>query len=163
FPQQRGAFLVGLALWCAVCAYASTLFASFASYAASLAGYTAAIIAADQLGATGGPAGNVFLVAVERTTEICIGIVSAGIVLAAPGPGPAPRRPAGRGGSLWGGAARHFIGAFAESEPVPAAAGNDGRELVRRVVAANPVIDEAIGESTSLHDHSPTLHGAVDG
>src|SRR5258705_8516975 len=50
FPQQRGPFLVGLALWAAACALFATLVANFGSYAAALAGYTAAIIAADELG-----------------------------------------------------------------------------------------------------------------
>src|SRR6201997_1189121 len=55
FPQDRAAFLIGLALWCAACAVVATLLRNFAAYAASLAGYTPAIIAYDQLGATGGP------------------------------------------------------------------------------------------------------------
>ena len=50
FPQDRIAFLSLLALWLAVCAFAATLMRNFASYAAALAGYTAAIIAADTLG-----------------------------------------------------------------------------------------------------------------
>ena len=65
FPQARVPFLVGLALWGAACALAATVLRNFASYAAALAGYTAAIIAADELGATGGPDANaVFLLAV---------------------------------------------------------------------------------------------------
>jgi hypothetical protein len=55
FPQDRVAFLVILALWAAICGFVATLLRNFASYAAALAGYTAAIIAADTLGATGGP------------------------------------------------------------------------------------------------------------
>src|SRR5208337_702377 len=82
FPQNRIAFLTLLALWLAICAFAATLMRNFASYAAALAGYTAAIIAADTLGATGGPDGQVFMLAVTRASEICIGIVCAGIVLA---------------------------------------------------------------------------------
>src|ERR1700720_4814418 len=54
FPQDRVGFLVGLALWGGACALVATLLRNFASYAAALAGYTAAIIASDQLGATGG-------------------------------------------------------------------------------------------------------------
>src|SRR5713101_10169938 len=54
FPQDRGVFLQGLALWGAACALLATLLRNFASYAAALAGYTAAIIASDQLGAAGG-------------------------------------------------------------------------------------------------------------
>src|SRR5262245_62741345 len=41
FPQDRAAFLVGLALWGAACTAAATLLHNFASYAAALAGYTA--------------------------------------------------------------------------------------------------------------------------
>ena len=37
------------------------------------------------------------------------------------------------------------------------------RELVRRVVALDPVIDEALGESSQLRYHSPVLQRAVDG
>ena len=53
-----------------------------AAYAAALAGYTAVIIASDQLGAAGGLNGEAFTLAISRVTEIGIGIVSAGIVLA---------------------------------------------------------------------------------
>src|SRR5713101_4273353 len=49
FPQDRGAFMVGLALWGAACALAATLLRNFAAYAAALAGYTAAIVASDEL------------------------------------------------------------------------------------------------------------------
>jgi len=52
FPQDRGLFLVALVLWQAACGFVATLLRNFASYAAALAGYTAAIIAGDQLGAT---------------------------------------------------------------------------------------------------------------
>ena len=92
FPQQRAAFLVGLALWCAACALVSTLLRNFAAYSAALAGYTAAIIANDQLGATGGLNGDAFMLAVTRTSEICIGIVCAGLVLAGTDFGAAARR-----------------------------------------------------------------------
>src|SRR6202046_4665956 len=54
FIQNRAAFLVALALWGAGCTLVATLLRNFASYAAALAGYTAAIIASDELGATGG-------------------------------------------------------------------------------------------------------------
>src|SRR6266436_6311851 len=37
------------------------------------------------------------------------------------------------------------------------------RELVRRVTALDPVIDEALGESSQLRYHSPVLQRAVDG
>jgi uncharacterized membrane protein YccC len=82
FPQDRAPFLLGLALWGAACAFTATLLHNFAAYAAVLAGLTAAVIASDQLGAIGGPNGDAFMLALTRATEICIGIVSAGIILA---------------------------------------------------------------------------------
>src|ERR1700674_3491898 len=82
FPQDRIGFVGLLAVWGGICAFTATLLRNFASYGAALAGYTAAIIAADTLGATGGPSPDVFMLAVWRSSEICIGIVCAGIVLA---------------------------------------------------------------------------------
>src|ERR1700757_5071163 len=92
FPQDRIAFLVLLAIWCGICAFAATLFRNFASYSAALAGYTAAIIAADNLGATGGASSDVFLLSVTRASEIIIGIACAGIILAGTDLGGARRR-----------------------------------------------------------------------
>src|SRR5580698_10185168 len=92
FPQNRVAFLLLLAVWCSLCAFAATLLRNFASYSAALAGYTAAIIAVDNLGATGGASSDVFLLAVTRASEICIGIASAGVILAATDFGSAQRR-----------------------------------------------------------------------
>ena len=92
FPQNRFGFLVCLALWGGICALVATLLRNFAAYAAALAGYTAAIIASDQLGATGGPNGEAFTLAITRVSEIWIGIVCAGIVLAGTDFGGAPRR-----------------------------------------------------------------------
>jgi hypothetical protein len=80
FAQNRAGFLIGLAVWGGACAFVATLLRNFAAYAAALAGYTAAIIAGDELGATGGPNGEAFTLAITRTSEIGIGIVCAGIV-----------------------------------------------------------------------------------
>ena len=83
FRQDRIGFLVGLALWCAVSAFVATLLRNFAAYAAALAGYTAAILASDVLGPVGASdTGSVVILAIDRALEICIGIVSAGVVLA---------------------------------------------------------------------------------
>src|ERR1700760_579930 len=92
FPQDRIGFLVLLAVWGGICAFAATVLHNFASYSAALAGYTAAIIAADTLGATGGASPDVFMLAVWRASEICIGIVCAGVVLAGTDFGGAQRR-----------------------------------------------------------------------
>ena len=92
FPQDRFAFFALLALWGGICAFVATVLRNFASYAAALAGYTAAIVAADTLGATGGASSEVFMLAIFRASEICIGIVCAGIVLAGTDLGGAQRR-----------------------------------------------------------------------
>ena len=163
FPQDRAPFLVGLALWGAACALVATLLRNFAAYAAALAGYTAAIIASDQLGATGGPNGQAFMLAVYRASEICIGIVCAGVVLAATDLGGARRRLATLFAGHFGRDRlpfhRHIGYAGAEFEQTQTIR----RELVRRVIALDPVIDEAIGESSELRYHSPVLQNAVDG
>src|SRR6476646_4568473 len=82
FRQDRVAFLLGLALWCAASVFVATLLRNFAAYAAALAGYTAAILAIDVLGPVGSANGVVFIFAIDRALEIGIGIVSAGVVLA---------------------------------------------------------------------------------
>src|SRR5262249_32813900 len=134
FPQQRGPFLVGLALWAAACALLATLLANFGSYAAALAGYTAAIIGADQLGATGGPNGQVFMLAVTRVSEIWLGIASAEVVMAGTDLGSAPRRLAVLLASLSSEVARERFGIFAETAPEPRTANGTRNDLTRRVV-----------------------------
>jgi uncharacterized membrane protein YccC len=163
FPQHRALFLISLALWGAGCAFVATLLRNFAAYSAALAGYTAVIIASDQLGATGGLNGQAFMLAVDRASEICIGIVCAGVVLAGTDFGGAPRRVASLLASLSAEIARRFTGtlvnAGAEFEQTQAMR----RELVRRLIALDPVIDEALGESSELRYHSSVLQNALDG
>jgi len=164
FPQDRALFLGGLALWGGASALAATLLRNFASYSAALAGYTAAIVGSDLLGATGGVNANAaFLLAVSRGSEIIIGIVCAGIVLAATDFGDAPRRLAAQFAATASGIADRFIDTLTVSG---ANFDNIQRirwEFVRRVIALDPIIDEAIGESAELRYHSPILQRAVDG
>jgi uncharacterized membrane protein YccC len=131
FPQDRAPFLVGLALWGAVCALVATLLRNFAAYSAALAGYTAAIIASDTLGATGGPDGQVFMLAIYRASEICLGTVCAGIVLAGTDLGDAPRRLARLFAKLSVDIMRGFSGTLASAEPELAITRPVRRELVR--------------------------------
>jgi uncharacterized membrane protein YccC len=164
FPQDRALFLGGLALWGAACAFAATLLRNFASYAAALAGYTVAIVAGDLLGATGGVnADAAFLLAVSRASEICIGIISAGIVLAGTDFGGAPRRLA----TLFAAISSEIASRFAGTLAVAGANFDDTqevrRELTRRVIALDPVVDEAFGESSQLRYYSPVLQTAVGG
>jgi hypothetical protein len=162
-PQDRAAFLVSLALWGAACALVATLLRNYAAYAASLAGYTAAIVASDQLGATGGLNGQAFLLAVTRASEICIGIVCAGVVLAGTDLGGARRRLAALFAALSAEITGRFTGTLSLTGPALSETQPVRRELIRRVTAIDPVIDEAIGESSRLRYHSPVLQAAVDG
>ena len=163
FIQSRAAFLVALALWGAGCTLIATLLRNFASYAAALAGYTAAIIASDELGATGGPGAQAFMLAVDRASAICIGIVCAGVVLALTDFGGARRRLALQLASLSAEIIGRFTGALAASGPERPDTQPVRRELIRRVIALDPAIDQAIGESSQLRYHSPLLLRAIDG
>src|ERR1700675_2463091 len=132
FPQDRAAFLACLALWGAACALVATLLRNFAAYSAALAGYTAAIIASDQLGATGGLNGQAFMLAVTRASEICIGIVCAGIVLAGTDFGAAPRRLVELFAALSAEIAGRFTGTLAQGESELARTQPVRRDLCRR-------------------------------
>ena len=163
FPQDRVAFLVGLALWGAGCAFVATILRNSLSLAAQLAGITAAIIASSELGAIGGANGDVFMLAVTRCTEICIGIVSAGIVLLATDFGNADRRLT----TLFAAIAAEIAGGFTGTLALAGSELPDTQparsELIRRVIALDPVIDEAFGEFAQLRYHSPVLQTAVNG
>jgi uncharacterized membrane protein YccC len=139
------------------------LLRNFASYSAALAGYTAAIIAANNLGATGGASSDVFLLAVTRASEICIGIACAGVVLAGTDLGGAQRRLAESFATL----ATEIIGRFGRMLDLAEAQLPDTeverRDFVRRVIALGPDIDQALGESSHVRYYSPTLQTAVYG
>jgi uncharacterized membrane protein YccC len=161
FPQNRTAFLLSLALWGGLCALASTLLRNFAAYAAALAGFTAAIIAGDELGAVGGANGQAFTLAIARVSEIWIGIVCAGIVLAGTDFGRARRRLAALLVDLAGDIASRFLATLRRGSP-ESLTQKVRRAFIRRVIAADPVIDEVKGESATLRYHSPVLQQAVD-
>jgi uncharacterized membrane protein YccC len=163
FPQQRTGFLLGLALWGAACALVATVLRNFAAYAAALAGFTAAIIASDELGATGGANGEVFILAVTRASEICIGIICAGVVLAGTDFGGARQRLAVQLAAISAEIAGRFAGTFSLAWPNQSETRPVRRDLVRRVIALDPVIDEALGEASDLRPHSPVLQAAVGG
>jgi uncharacterized membrane protein YccC len=163
FPQDRIAFLVLLALWCGLCAFAATAFRNFASYSAALAGYTAAIIATNNLGATGGASSDVFLLAVTRASEICIGIACAGIVLAGTDLGGAQRRLAESFANLAAEITGRFGRMLALAEAQLPDTNADRREFLRRVIALDPIIDQALGESSHMRYHSPNLQTAMYG
>ena len=161
FPQDRIAYLALLAVWGGLCAFAATVLRNFASYSAALAGYTAAVIAADTLGATGGASPDVFLLAVWRASEICIGIVCAGVVLAGTDLGGARRRLAGSFASLAAEITSRFSRMLTLAGPQLPNTQDERRDFVRRVVALDPVIDQTLGESSHVRYHSSVLQTAV--
>ena len=136
FPQNRVAFLAGLALWGAGCAFVATILRNSFALAAQLAGITAAIIAGNELGAVGGANGDAFMLAVIRCTEICIGIVSAGVVLAGTDFGRGQRRLATLIAGISTEVMRRFVGTtlalagpeLPETQPMR-------QELLRRLIA----------------------------
>jgi uncharacterized membrane protein YccC len=163
FPQDRIAFFALLAVWGGICAFVATVLRNFASYAASLAGYTAAIVAAGTLGATGGASSEVFLLAIYRASEICIGIVCAGIVLAGTDLGGAQKRLAASFASLSADIAGGFARMLAAAGPQPPDTQAERREFLRRVIELDPMIDQALGESSHLRYRSTTLQAAARG
>jgi len=161
FPQNRAGFLLSLALWGSLCSLIATLLRNFAAYAAALAGLTAAIIAGDELGAVGGVnGGQAFTLAIDRVSEIWIGIVCAGIVLAGTDFGGARRRLALHLAELAGDIATRFTSTLRRGRPESLALAAR-RELIRKVIATDSVIDEVKGESATLRYHSPVLQQAV--
>jgi uncharacterized membrane protein YccC len=163
FPQDRVAFLAILALWGGLCVFAATVLNNFASYAASLAGYTAAIIATGNLGATGGASPDVFLLAIWRASEVCIGIVCAGVVLAGTDLGGGQRRLAASLANLAAAIAGGFTRMLASTGPQLADTQAERHELVRRVIALDPAVDQALGESSHVRSHVAILQAAVHG
>jgi uncharacterized membrane protein YccC len=145
FPQDRALFLGGLALWGAGFTLAATVLHNFAAYAAALAGYTTAIIASDQLGATGGLNGEAFTLALFHASEISIGIVSAGLVLAVTELGGAPRRLAALMTKLTAEISHRFIDTLAATGPDLPDTQATRREFIRRVIAIDQIIDQSLG------------------
>jgi uncharacterized membrane protein YccC len=163
FVQDRVGFLLGLALWGAVCGLVATLLRNFASYGAALAGITATIIASDEIGAVGGANGDVLILAVTRASEICIGIVCAGVVLAGTDFGGARHRLAAQLATIASEIAGLLASTFLLVGPEQSKTRLVRRDLIRRVAVLDPVIDEALGESSDLRPHSPVLQAAVGG
>jgi hypothetical protein len=128
-----------------------------------LSGVTVAIVAYDELGATGGPNGDAFMLAVTRASEISIGIVSAGIVLAATDFGGVRRQLAALIASL----SAEIVVRFSEALSLGGAKFPEFQEvrgaLIRRVIALDPIIDQAYGEAAELHYRSPVIQSAIEG
>src|SRR5258706_11156032 len=163
FVQDRLGFLVALALWGAASGFVATLLRNFAGYAAALAGITAAVIASDEFGAIGGVNADVFMFAMTRASEICIGIICAGVVHAATDFGGARHRLAVQFPTISAEITGGFIGTFLLAGPEQSKGRPVRRDLIRRVTALDPVIDKALGESSDLRPQAPALEAAAGG
>jgi uncharacterized membrane protein YccC len=163
FRQDRAAFLIGLAFWCAASAFVATLLRNFAAYAAALAGYTAAILAIDVLGPVGSTHGVVVIFAINRAAEICIGIVCSGVVLALTDLGHSRRKLAVEFAALTAAIMDGFRRCFRDASSDLLEFRALRRDLLRRVIALDPMIDSAIGEASDLRYRSAALQRAVSG
>jgi hypothetical protein len=164
FPQDRILFLLGLAIWGAACAFTTSLLTNYAAYGAGLAGYSVAIIAGGSLGATGGVnADVVFHLAVARTSEICIGIFCAGVIGVLADVGDAPRRVAISLAVVSAKVMTGFADTLARAGTVLPDLRPVRRDIIKQTIALDPVIDQAVGESSQIRSYSALLQRATDG
>lgn len=159
FPQDRFTFLFGLAAWCAASAFLATLLDDSASYGASLAGYTAIIVAATL---TGTPE-QVFTQAISRASEISIGIVCATTVLIVTSRPRSGDKLAGVLAAIIAETAQQTLATLRRVGPDAADTRPDRRALIKRTIAARPQEDEAIGESSELRRRQATLRHGFQG
>ncbi len=159
FPQDRIGVLGGLVVWGGVCSFVSTFLPGFASYAAMLAGYTAAIVAMDAVAAPDG----VFLLAVARGSAIAIGIVCTTVVFSITDLGRQRGVLAQRIEALAGQVLDGMRGVLGD-DPEPLDRQRDRRRaLVGQVTALDTVIDQAIGENYDLRARVGELRAALGG
>jgi uncharacterized membrane protein YccC len=158
FPQQHIVFLVGLALFTGLCGFVGAMLRNFAGYGAVLAGVTAVVVASDFIN----DAGQTFHFAVTRASEIIIGILSAELVLIVTNRGTAR----GRLAVAWADVARAIASGLADT----LVAGPDTqvtlgarREMIRRVIALDPIIHEATGEAPDMDRRYRTLQAGAEG
>jgi uncharacterized membrane protein YccC len=157
FPQNPQALLASLALWACICGCLATVLSNFASYAAALAGYTAAVVFS---GVVDDPQ-NVFMVAVWRVTEVGIGVVSAAVVHTLTDFGDAGERLARALGEIGQATAAGLLQTLRAGADHPELRASR-RELIQRVIALRPTLDEAIGEPTHLRSQLGRLQATLE-
>jgi len=157
FPQNHLALLCGLAVWGAACGFFATILPNFGGYAAALAGYTTAIVFGDLVA----DPQNVFMQAVWRVTEIGIGILSAELVHALTDFGHARARLA----QVLADTGRDIASGLMQSLRMgqdPSEVRTLRRTLIRRVIALDAIIDEAVGEPSHLKHQAAPLRAAQE-
>ena len=159
FPQDRFGFLFGMLVWAAACSFVSTLLSNFAAYAAMLAGYTLIIIAGTSIPAPD----QVFEIAVNRASEICVGIVAGTLVVGLTDLGNAPKRLSDLLSRLISETALHLAGVLSGGTRQGMEGTSVRRALIARTAALDPIIDQAAGEAPELLQKRSVLRAAVDG
>ena len=159
FPQDRFGFLFGMLVWAAACSFVSTLLRNFAAYAAMLAGYTLIIIAGTSIPAPD----QVFEIAVNRASEICVGIVAGTLVVGLADLGNAPKRLSDLLSRLIAETALHLACVLAGGARQGMEGASVRRALIARTAALDPIIDQAAGESPELLQRRSVPRAAVDG
>jgi uncharacterized membrane protein YccC len=159
FPQDRFGFLFGMLVWAAGCSFVSTLLRNFAAYAAMLAGYTLIIIAGTSIPAPD----QVFEIAINRASEICVGIVAGTLVVGLTDLGNGPKRLSDLLTRLIAETALHLAAVLADGARHGMEGASVRRALIARTAALDPVIDQAAGESPELLQRRSVLRAAVDG
>ena len=134
FPQDRVAFLFGLAVWCAASGFLATLFDNSSSYGAALAGYTAVIVASTIIDSPG----LVFQEGVSRASEITVGIVCATAVLMATSRGHAVKGLADALAAILAETASGTLATLRRAGSAQADTRPARRELIKRAAATSP-------------------------
>lgn len=158
-PQGRIALFAGLFAWAGLAGFAATLLRNSTAYAASLAGYTAVIVFSDAVSTT---PNDVFMLAVTRATEISIGVLSAGLVLAATDFGHARRQLGNTIAEVIGASVGGLLDTLSMRVDTPTLR-DRRRDLIGRVIALDPLTDEVLGESAELRSRSRTLQSGLEG
>ncbi|MFG1192014.1 FUSC family protein [Xanthobacter flavus] len=151
FAQSRYTLAFCLAAWCGLCGLAVVVLRNFASYAAALAGFTAAVIFADTIA----DPTSAFFFSIVRVSEICIGIGSTLFVILLTDFGAARRTFA----SLLEDVTRQLVRGFrsilaAREERV------SPRDVLRKLSLFHAAADAAMADSPYLRSRSGHLRDA---
>lgn len=159
FPQDRVGFLAGLALWGGACAFVNSLLANFAAYAAALAGYTAAIVAAGVMDSPD----QVFITAVNRASCVVVGVVAVEVVVSLTSMGQARNRLAEEIAAIAATAWGHVAAELADGGHGGEAARDERQALLKRAAALGVLVDTALGEEPEVRARRDILDGGTDG
>ena len=155
FAQSRYTLAFCLAAWCGLCGVAVVVLRNFASYAAALAGFTAAVIFADTIA----DPTSAFFFSIVRVSEICIGIGSTLFVILLTDFGAARRTFA----SLLEDMTRQLVRGFRSTLSAPRDAREarvSPREVLRQLSLFHAAADAAMADSPYLRSRSGHLREA---